>query len=42
MSDELNHPGLDLIVPDITKACPMFFPWTAEAAELKPRQPRTR
>jgi hypothetical protein len=23
-------PGMDLIVPDITKACPMFFPWTAD------------
>jgi hypothetical protein len=32
MSDELDHPGLDIIVPDITKACPMFFPWSAESA----------
>ena len=32
MNDELNHPGLDIIVPDITKACSMFFPWTAKAA----------
>ena len=32
MSDELDHPGLDIIIPDITKACPMFFPWTAESA----------
>jgi site-specific recombinase XerC len=23
MNDELRAPGLDLIVPDITKACPM-------------------
>lgn len=32
MSDELDHPGLDIIVPDITKACLMFFPWSAESA----------
>jgi hypothetical protein len=32
MNNELAAPGLDLIVPDITKACPMFFPWTAESA----------
>ena len=32
MNDELDHLGLDFIVPDITKACPMFFPWTAESA----------
>ena len=32
MNDELIRPGLDIIVPDITKACPMFFSWTAELA----------
>ena len=32
MSDELDHPGLDIIVPDINKACPMFFPWTTDSA----------
>jgi hypothetical protein len=32
MNDELVAPGLDLIIPDITKACPMFFPWSAESA----------
>jgi hypothetical protein len=32
MNEELAAPGLDLIIPDITKACPMFFPWTAESA----------
>jgi hypothetical protein len=32
MNEELSHPGLDILVPDITRACPMFFPWTAEAA----------
>ena len=32
MNDELFAPGLDLIVPDITKPCPMFFSWTAESA----------
>ena len=31
MSDEFDHPGLDIIVPDITKACPMFFPWAESA-----------
>ena len=32
MNDELIRPGLDIVVPDITKACPMFFSWTAELA----------
>ena len=32
MNDEFGAPGLDLIIPDITKACPMFFPWTTESA----------
>jgi hypothetical protein len=32
MNDGLEHPGLDFIVPDISKACPMFFPWLAESA----------
>jgi len=32
MNDETAAPGLDLIIPDITKPCPMFFAWTAEAA----------
>ena len=32
MNDEFGPRGLDLIVPDITKACPMFFPWTAQSA----------
>ena len=32
MNDELIRPGLDIVVPDITKACPMFFSWTAESA----------
>ena len=32
MNEELNAPGLDVIVPDITKACPMFFPWPTESA----------
>jgi hypothetical protein len=31
MNDELTAPGLDIIVPDITKARPMFFPWTNES-----------
>ena len=32
MSEEVSHPGLEILVPDITKACPMFFPWSAESA----------
>ena len=32
MNDELGPRGLDLIIPDIPKACPMFFPWSAESA----------
>ena len=32
MNDEIAAPGLDLIIPDITKPCPMFFAWTAESA----------
>lgn len=39
MNEELSHPGLDLIVPDITKPCPMFFPWTTEAALKAPEGP---
>jgi hypothetical protein len=32
MNEELNAPGLDIIVPDISKACPMFFLWPAESS----------
>ena len=32
MNDEIAVPGLDLIIPDITKPCPMFFAWTAKSA----------
>jgi hypothetical protein len=32
MNDEIAVPGLDLIIPDITEPCPMFFAWTAESA----------
>jgi hypothetical protein len=32
MNDEPGHPGLDIIIPDITEPCPMFFPWSAESA----------
>ena len=35
MNDELIRPGLDIVVPDITKACPMFFSWTAESARKR-------
>jgi hypothetical protein len=40
MNAELAAPGLDLILPDITKACPMFFPWTAESARTAPHPRR--
>jgi len=33
MNEELSAPGLDLIVPDITRACPMFFPWSSASAQ---------
>ncbi len=32
MNNELAAPGLDIIVPDISKACPMFFPWSSQSA----------
>ena len=37
MNDELVAPGLDIIVPDITKACPMFFPWSSQSARSATR-----
>ena len=37
MNDELIAPGLDIIVPDITKACPMFFPWSTQSARSATR-----
>jgi hypothetical protein len=40
MNDELlGAVGLDIIVPDITKACPMFFPWSAESARIASAKP---
>ena len=33
MNDELTAPGLDIILPDISKACPMFFPWSSQSAQ---------
>jgi hypothetical protein len=29
MNEELSAPGLELMVPDISKPCVMFFPWTS-------------
>jgi len=29
VNEELSAPGLDLLVPDISKPCVMFFPWTS-------------
>jgi hypothetical protein len=37
MNNELAAPGLDIIVPDITKACPMFFPWSSHSARSATR-----
>ena len=37
MNDELVAPGLDISVPDITKACPMFFPWSTQSARSATR-----
>ena len=37
MNNELAAPGLDIIVPDITKACPMFFPWSSQSARSATR-----
>ena len=37
MNDELAAPTLDIIVPDITKACPMFFPWSSQSARSATR-----
>ena len=39
MNDELGHPRLYIIVPDITKACLMFFPWSAESARRATKRP---
>ena len=33
MNDELAAPGLDIIVPDITKACPMSAPGLLSIAQ---------
>jgi hypothetical protein len=38
MNEELSAPGLDLMVPDISKPCPMFFPWSS-ASIRKPANP---
>jgi len=33
LNEEVRAPGLDLMVPDITKPCVMFFPWTSASSE---------
>jgi hypothetical protein len=38
MNEELGHPALDIIVPDVTKPCPMFFAWTSEAGRKYGRE----
>ena len=35
MNEELIRPGLDIAVPDMTKACPMCFSWTANSARKR-------
>ena len=40
MNEELVRPGLDIVVPDITKPCPMFFSWTAGSAREHRGSPR--
>src|SRR5215475_1984389 len=42
MNDELTAPGLDIILPDITKACPMFFPWSSESSRSATTNPGGR
>ena len=37
MNNEFGTPGLDIIVPDITKPCPMFFPWSESARKVSTR-----
>jgi hypothetical protein len=32
LNEEPVVPGLDFIITDITKPCPMFFAWTKESA----------
>jgi hypothetical protein len=33
MNEELSAPGLDLIVPDLSRPCAMFFSWTSASAQ---------
>ena len=40
MNEELVRPGLDIVVPDITKPRPMFFSWTAGSARERQGSPR--
>ena len=37
---ELTAPGLDLIIPDISKPCMMFFPWTSASMRKTSVDPR--
>jgi hypothetical protein len=36
MNEELSVPGLELMVPDISKPCVMFFPWTSASIRRAP------
>jgi hypothetical protein len=39
MNEEFSVPGLELMVPDISKPCAMFFPWTSAAIRKTPSEP---
>jgi len=36
MNEELSALGLELMVPDISKSCVMFFPWTSASIRRAP------
>jgi hypothetical protein len=36
MNEELSAPGLELMVPDISKPCIMFFPWSSASIRRAP------
>jgi hypothetical protein len=36
MNEELSVPGLELMVPDISKPCAMFFLWTSASIQRPP------
>ena len=38
MNEEFSAPGLELMVPDISKPCVMFFPWTSASIRRAPSE----